>query len=332
MPDASLFKIVEEPIPEPADGQFVVKNVYLSLDPAMRGWMNDVKSYIAPVKLGDVMRGQTVGQVIASKNPKFRVGDLVSGIGGWQKYAVADGKRGGWEKLVPGFAPTLFLGVLGGTGITAYFGLLRVGLPKAGETVLVSGAAGAVGSVVGQIAKIKGCRVVGIAGSDEKCKWLVDELGFDAVVNYKGKSADQLNDEIRQACPKGVDVFFDNVGGDILDVALKRIRKGARIVICGAISQYNAAQTKGPANYLSLLVHSARMEGFVLFDYIPEYPLAIRELGQWVKEGKLKYAEEVVEGLERAPEYLNMLFTGANKGKLIVKLADEPAQFAQARL
>ncbi|WP_339488333.1 NADP-dependent oxidoreductase [Pseudomonas sp. EL_65y_Pfl2_R95] len=316
-PTRDTFSFVEVPLAEPAEGQIVVKNAFLSLDPAMRGWMNDAKSYIPPVGLGEVMRALGVGEVIASKNPNFEVGDHVNGAIGVQDYFV--GEPRGFYKVDPSRAPLpLYLSALGMTGMTAYFALLDVGAPKAGETVVISGAAGAVGSVVGQIAKIKGCRVVGIAGGAKKCKLLIDELGFDGVIDYKNED---LLAGLKRECPKGIDVFFDNVGGDILDAALTRIAPKARIVICGAISQYNNKEAvKGPANYLSLLVNRARMEGFVVMDYASQFADAAKEMGGWMASGKLKSKEDIVEGLETFPETLLKLFSGENFGKLVLKV------------
>ncbi|MGX5219223.1 NADP-dependent oxidoreductase [Pseudomonas sp. S9] len=316
-PTRDTFSFVETPLAEPAEGQIVVKNAFLSLDPAMRGWMNDAKSYIPPVGLGEVMRALGVGEVIASKNPNFEVGDHVNGALGVQDYFV--GEPRGFYKVDPSRAPLpLYLSALGMTGMTAYFALLDVGAPKAGETVVISGAAGAVGSIVGQIAKIKGCRVVGIAGGEKKCKLLVDELGFDGAIDYKNED---LAAGLKRECPKGIDVFFDNVGGDILDTALTRIAPKARIVICGAISQYNNKEAvKGPANYLSLLVNRARMEGFVVMDYASQFADAAKEMGGWMASGKLKSKEDIVEGLETFPETLLKLFSGENFGKLVLKV------------
>ncbi len=317
LPRESDFQLVEEPVPQPGDGQVLVRNVLLSLDPAMRGWMNDVRSYVPPIGIGEVMRGLTVGKVVESRLPGFAAGDLVSGIFGWQRYAVARAKE--LSRIPPGIEPEVALGPLGMTGLTAYFGLLDVGQLKADETVLVSGGAGAVGSIVGQIAKIKDCRAVGLAGTDEKCHWLIQELGYDAAINYK--TAKDLNEEIRRACPKGVNVYFDNVGGEILDTALRNLAMHARVVICGAISQYNATEPpKGPANYLALLVQRARMEGFVVMDFQARYAEGQAQLARWLTEGKLHYREDVVEGLENAPKALLRLFDGSNTGKLMVRI------------
>jgi len=311
------FDYVEEPLPELVDGQVLIKTAYISLDPAMRGWMSEGRSYIPPVQIGEVMRAGTVGEVVESKGQKFAVGDHVTGWLGVQEYAVCD--ENAVFKVDAGEIPlTTFLGALGMPGITAYFGLLDVGAPKEGETVVVSGAAGAVGSVVGQIAKIKGCRVVGIAGGPDKCAWIVDELGFDAAIDYKGED---VGEALRKHCPEGVDVYFDNVGGDILDAALARLARGARVVICGAISQYNKMTSmSGPSNYMSLLVNRARMEGFVVIDYMSRAPEAVGEMAGWIAEGKLVAREDVVEGFESFPHALQKLFRGENVGKLVLKV------------
>ena len=310
-----LFDV--ETVGEIADGQILVKNLYLSLDPAMRGWMNDARSYIAPVALGEVMRAGGVGTVLASKHLKFQPGDSVSGMLNVQEYAVSDGR--GMVKIDPAVAPlTTYLNVLGMPGMTAYFGLLESGQPKAGETLVVSGASGAVGATVGQVAKILGLRVVGIAGGRQKCDLAVNEFGFDACIDYKNED---VRKGLKETCPGGVDIYFDNVGGEILDIVLTRINAKARIVICGAISQYNnTTPVKGPANYLSLLVNRARMEGIVVFDYAPRYKEGALQMGQWMAEGKLKSREHIVEGLETFPETLMMLFKGGNTGKLVLKV------------
>ncbi len=311
------FDYVEEPLPELTDGQVLIKTAYISLDPAMRGWMSEGRSYIPPVQIGEVMRAGTVGEVVESKGQKFAVGDHVTGWLGVQEYAVCD--ENAVFKVDAGEIPlTTYLGALGMPGVTAYFGLLDVGAPKEGETVVVSGAAGAVGSVVGQIAKIKGCRVVGIAGGPDKCAWIVDELGFDAAIDYKGED---VGEALRKHCPEGVDVYFDNVGGEILDAALARLARGARVVICGAISQYNnMTSMRGPSNYMSLLVNRARMEGFVVIDYMGRAPEATREMAGWITEGKLVAREDVVEGFESFPHALQKLFRGENVGKLVLKV------------
>ena len=328
-----LFRLVKRPVGEPkredfafdteavgeiVDGQLLVKTLYLSLDPAMRGWMNDARSYIAPVALGDVMRAGGIGTVIASKHPKFHTGDAVSGMLNVQEYVISDGK--GMVKIDPKLAPlTAYLNVLGMPGMTAYFGLLESGLPKAGETLVVSGASGAVGATVGQVAKILGLRVVGIAGGKEKCDYALNEFGFDACIDYKNQD---VRKGLKEACPNGVDIYFDNVGGEILDIVLTRINLKARIVICGAISQYNNTEpVKGPSNYLSLLVNRARMEGIVVFDYAPRYKEGAAQMGQWMAEGKLKSREHIVEGLETFPDTLMKLFKGENFGKLVLKVS-----------
>jgi NADPH-dependent curcumin reductase CurA len=324
LPTRADWSFTTEPVVEPADGGVLVKTLALSLDPAMRGWMNDARSYIPPVGIGEVMRAGGIGQVIASKNPDFAVGDLVSCTPGIQSYCLipaGEAKRQGLFKIDTRLGtPNQWLNVLGMPGMTGYFGLMDVGMPKAGETVVVSGAAGAVGQTVGQLAKIKGCRVVGIAGGPAKCEWVVKELGFDACVDYK---AGNIKGDLKDACPKGIDIYFDNVGGEILDTVLTRINRKARIIICGAISQYNnTAPVKGPANYLSLLVHRARMEGIVVFDYVERFPVAVRELAGYLKDGRMKSKEDVVVGLDTFPETLLKLFNGENFGKLVLQVAD----------
>lgn len=319
LPKASDWNLTEEPVRDPGAGEVLVKILYLSLDPAMRGWMNEGRSYIEPVKIGDVMRAGAAGRVIASNNPSFAAGDHVTGMLGIQQYAISNGK--GLTKVDPKLFPLpVYLGTLGITGLTAYFGLLEVGQLKTGDTVVVSGAAGATGMVVGQIAKLKGCRAVGIAGGPEKCGYVTGELGFDACIDYKTENVTQA---LRQHCPQGINVYFDNVGGDILDAALINLARGARVVLCGAISQYNTTTgIKGPANYLSLLVNSARMEGFIVFNYASRYPEAACEMAGWIGQGKLKSREQVVEGFENFPEALLKLFRGENTGKLVLKVAD----------
>src|SRR3954468_19225925 len=313
----SDWQQVSEPVREPADGEVVVKVLYLSLDPAMRGWMNDAKSYIRPVAIGEVMRAGGVGVVVASKSPRLAVGDHVSSGLGVQRYWIgaADDKGASLHKIDARLAPlTTYLNTLGMPGMTAYFGLLESGQPKAGETVVVSGAAGAVGQTVGQVAKQLGCRVIGIAGGKDKCDFMVKEMGFDACIDYKNEA---VKDGLKTHCPDGVDVYFDNVGGEILDTVLTRIKMKARIIICGAISQYNnTTPVKGPANYLSLLVNRARMEGIVVFDYADRYPVAIAELSGYLKAGTMTSREDVVTGLEAFPEALLKLFSGENFGKL----------------
>jgi NADPH-dependent curcumin reductase CurA len=325
LPTRDDWSFTTEPVGEPADGGVLVKTLALSLDPAMRGWMNDAKSYIPPVGLGEVMRAGGIGKVVASRNPAFAEGDLVTGGLGVQEYAqlaAADVKRSGLAKIDTRVGSvTQWLNVLGMPGMTAYFGLMDVGQPKPGDTVVVSGAAGAVGQTVGQLARIKGCRVVGIAGGRAKCDWVVSELGFDACIDYKGGD---VKAGLKEHCPKGIDVYFDNVGGDILDAALARLARGARIVICGAISQYNnTTPVQGPKNYMSLLVNRARMEGMVVFDYTERFPIAIAELAGYLKDGRLKSKEDVVQGIENFPEALVKLFTGENFGKLVLQVAQD---------
>lgn len=316
LPKDSDWDIVEAEAPTPGEGQFTVAIFYLSLDPAMRGWMNAGASYIEPVEIGEVMRAGAVGTVTASQHPGFAVGEHVVGAFGVQEHALSDGA--GVTKVDPSLAPLpTYLGALGMTGMTAYFALLDVGKPQAGNTVVVSAAAGAVGSVAGQIARIKGCRVIGIAGGEEKCRWLTEELGFDVAIDYKHQDVAQA---LREHAPEGIDVYFDNVGGDILDAALTRLARGARIVICGAVSQYNAAGAfKGPANYMALLVARASMTGMVIFDYLPRFPEAARELAGWMQDGALIAREQVIEGGVRAfPDALLKLFAGENVGKLVL--------------
>jgi NADPH-dependent curcumin reductase CurA len=321
LPQPSDWAFTEEPVPTPGDGEFVVAASFVSLDPAMRGWMNAGASYIAPVEVGDVMRAGVVGCVTASEHPGFAVGDHVYSDFGVQEYALSDGK--GAIKIDPSLAPLpTYLGTLGLPGMTAYFGLLDTGKLKEGDTVVVSGAAGAVGSVAGQIAKIKGCRVIGIAGGREKCRWLTEDLGFDAAIDYK---AQEVRVALREAAPSGVDLYFDNVGGEILDAVLTRLARGARIVICGAVSQYNSTEgVRGPANYLSLLVARASMTGMVVFDYAARYGQAAAEIAGWMREGRLISREDVTEGgLSAFPDTLLKLFAGENIGKLVLRVGSD---------
>jgi NADPH-dependent curcumin reductase CurA len=323
LPTDANWQFTDEALAPLEDGQVRVKVLYLSLDPAMRGWMNEGKSYIRPVAIGEVMRAGAVGVVLESRSPRFAVGEHVSGGFGVQRYwtGAADDKANPLVKIDPAIASLpAWLNVLGMPGMTAYFGLTEIGQPKAGETVLVSAAAGAVGATVGQVAKHLGCRMVGIAGGADKCRFVVEELGFDACIDYK---EGPIGPGLKQHCPNGVDVYFDNVGGEILDAVLTRINMKARIVICGAISQYNnTTPVRGPANYLSLLVNRARMEGMVVFDFAHRYPEGVARLAQWLREGSFKHREHVVEGLENFPATLLMLFEGKNFGKLVLKVAD----------
>ena len=311
---ADCFAIDEVEIPTPGPGEALVKVGWLSIDPTIRGWMA-MDTYLPAIEIGAPIRSGGLGEVIESNNDAYPVGSTLFGMTGWQQYAV----MGAGSNVIPdGIDPTAALSVFGITGLTAYYGLLDVGKPVAGETVLVSGAAGATGSVVGQIARIKGCRVVGIAGSDEKCAWLIDELGFDAAINYKTENVAQA---IRAACPKGVDVFFDNVGGDILEAGLGNIAMHGRVVLCGAIATYNdEAPSPGPNNLTMLIINRGRMEGFIIIDYMDRADEAIGELAGWVMSGELKFAVDVVDGLDNAPVALDRLFSGANQGKVMVRL------------
>lgn len=312
------FRLDEGPIPVPGDGEIRVKIAYVSLDPAMRGWITEAKSYVPPVAIGETMRSYSVGVVDASNNPAFKVGDAVQGMLGVQDYAISRGK--GLVRVDPTQAPLeRWVGGLGMPGWTAYFGLLEVGQPKAGETVLVSAASGAVGSIVGQIAKIKGCRAVGIAGGAEKCRYVVEELGFDACVDYK---AGNLAADLKAACPSGVDVYFENVGGEILDTVLPLMNLRGRIPVCGLISAYNATKApEGPKNLRCVLTQRLRMQGLIVFDWADRIPEAISQLGAWHKEGKLKIREDVrTSGLGSFPSVLNELYTGGNFGKLVLKV------------
>ena len=316
LPKPSDWDYVEEPAPKAGDGQILVEVEYISLDPAMRAWMNDVRSYIPPVQIGEVMRAAAIGRVVESHHPGYEVGESVNGVFGVQRYAVSDGS--GVTRVDTALAaPPVHLGTLGLSGVTAYFGLLDIGRPEPGQTVVVSGAAGSVGSVVGQIARIKGCRAVGIAGGPEKCRWLVDELGLDAAIDYK---AGDVRSQLREHAPDRVDVFFDNVGGEILDTVLLRLARGARVVISGAISQYNATEPpRGPANYMQLLVMRASMTGFVVFDYAQRYQEAVTQLGGWLRTGELRSREDVVQGdIQQFPEVFLRLFRGENTGKLVL--------------
>jgi NADPH-dependent curcumin reductase CurA len=319
----SDFKWHEAAAPVPEKGQVLVRIIYLSLDPAIRGWVTDIKSYIPPVAVGEVMRGITIGVVTQSRHAEFSEGDLVQGLLGWQTWAVSDGS--GLTRLSKKAVPdlTAYPGILSMVGPTAYFGLLDVGKPKTGDTLVVSAAAGAVGSIVGQIGKIKGCRVVGIAGSDEKCRWITDTLGFDAAINYK---KEDVRKQLRTYCPQGIDVYFDNVGGAILDHVLTLINVHARIVVCGLISQYNATEpVPGPYQFSSVLTQRARVQGFVFLDYLDRIQEAVADLGKWLAEGNIQYRVHIVAGLEKAPQAINMLFDGTNQGKLIIQVSEAPS-------
>jgi NADPH-dependent curcumin reductase len=322
LPTREDWSYTQEPAGDPGEGQALVKVLYISLDPAMRGWMSEGPSYIPPVGIGEVMRALGAGRVIASKHPRIAEGDLVTGLLGVQEYALAHGD--GLLK-VDAAADELpvHIGTLGMPGMTAYFGLLDIGRPQDGDTVVVSGAAGAVGGLVGQIAKLKGARAVGIAGGADKCAHVVQELGFDAAIDYKSQDVEAA---LREHCPQGIDVYFDNVGGEILDAALANLARHARVVICGAISQYNAASVgdfRGPSNYMSLLVKHASMTGYVVTDYLDRYGEGMREMSEWLKAGKLVSREDIAEGFENFPDTLLRLYKGENTGKLVLKLADE---------
>jgi hypothetical protein len=320
MPGRENFELREEPVPEIGEKQFLVRNLYLSCDPAQRAWMTR-ETYVPMIPLGAVMPSGATGQIVASTHPDYLEGDIVSGMFGWQDYAVSDG--GGFvpvRKLPPGAPIPTCMSVLGVTGLTAYFGMLRVGDPKPGETVLVSGAAGATGSIATQIAKIAGARVVGIAGGPAKCSWLTDELGLDAAIDYR---SGPVGPRIKELCPDGVNVYFDNVGGEILDAALARLAIGARVVVCGAISMYNdPAGVVGPRNYTNLIVTRSRMQGFLVTDFAPHFAEAVGDLVRWVGEGRLRDRVDVVEGLENAPDAFRRLFTGENLGKQLVRIAE----------
>ncbi len=314
------FTWTEQPVPDLAAGEVLVRAVYLSLDPTNRVWASQ-DSYLPAVKLGDVMRGGGIGVVEESKNPAFAAGEIVQGLFGWQQFFISTGKD--LQKLPKLPVPLdAWSGLLGHIGLTAYYGLLEIGLPKAGETLVVSTAAGAVGSLVGQIGKIKGCRVIGLTGSDEKCEWIVKDLGYDAAINYKKEN---VAEALKRECPKGIDVYFDNVGGEILNEVLGQIALRGRIVCCGMISMYNAtAPVPGPSNIVNLVSRRARMEGFIVLDYQARAEECFRDLIGWWASGKLKYRVDVSEGIESAPQAIRRLFDGSNAGKLLVRVSSEP--------
>ena len=314
----SDYRWVEEPLREPRDGEVLIRILYLSLDPTHRIWASGRESYVPPVAIGEVMRGGALGVVEASRNPELPEGTRVRGLLGWQQYALSDG-RGLFVLPDDASIPlTAHLGLFGHIGMTAYFGLLNIGKPQPGETLVVSAAAGAVGSLVGQIGKIHGCRVVGIAGSDDKCRWITDELGFDAAIDHR---KEDVGAALGRLCPRGIDIDFENVGGAILDAILARINLRARIVLCGLISQYNATgPVPGPNNFVQILMKRARVEGFIVSDFLPRAAEATAALTRWLAEGKLKYRVDVVQGLRNAPAALNRLFDGSNTGKLIVEV------------
>ena len=310
------FKLVETELADPGTGEILLKTHYLGFDPAQKGWMENIADYVAPMAIGDVMRGSGISEVVASNHPKFAPGDLVAGSTGWAEYVLSDGKD--LTKVETELSPTSMLSILGTTGVTAWCGLFKVGKPVSGDTVLVSGAAGATGSIVGQLAKIAGCRVVGIAGGADKCRWLVEEAGYDAAIDYKAGS---VRAQIKEHCPRGVDVIFDNVGGSILNDMLGEIATGARVVICGGISRYETGSLPaGPQNYFNLVFRRGTMAGFIVLDWASEFPAIRRRLEGFVKDGRLTWQEDIQHGFENAPDTLQRLFSGQNKGKQLLKL------------
>jgi NADPH-dependent curcumin reductase CurA len=317
--DDETVRLEPEAAPVPADGEALVKVRYLSIDPTIRTWMDDVPSYLPPIQIGEVVRSGGVGEVIESRTDAYQPGQLVFGMTGWQDYVLVDAGERTMQVLPEGVSPGMAIGILGVTGMTAYFGITDVGRVAEGDVVVVSGAAGATGSAAGQIAKIKGAKkVVGIAGGPQKCAYIVDELGFDEAIDYKNED---VAARLREACPDGIDLYFDNVGGSILNDCLANIAQRGRVVLCGAISTYNEdGPPPGPSNYLNLLVRRGRMEGFIIIDYLDRFPAAQLEMAGWIAEGKIKSSEHIVEGLEKAPEALNLLFSGGNTGKVIVAL------------
>jgi hypothetical protein len=320
MPTPHNFETVDAPMPTLTEGDVLRRTTYVSLDPYMRGRMSDGPSYATPVKLNDVMCGHTVSEVVESRHPDFRAGDIVTGYDGWQQYAASNGKE--LRKLDPKVVPvSTAIGVLGMPGATAYVGLFDIGQPQPGETVVVSAASGAVGSIVGQLAKLKGCRAVGIAGSPDKCRYVVDELGFDACINYK---TDDLVPALRAACPQGADIYFENVGGKVFAAVLRIINRGARIPLCGMIAEYNATSDPGGPNLRPLLVARAMIKGFIVSDHFDRFPAFLKEVTPLVREGRIKYREDIIDGLEAAPAALVGLFEGKNFGKMMVRVAPDP--------
>lgn len=325
------FELRRAEPPRPGPGELLLRTLYLSFDPTQRGWLNDAPGYMPPVQIGEPMRGGGIAQVVESNAEGFRPGDLVEGLLSWQDYVVARPRGGPWalRRLASEHPPTWYLGVLGMTGLTAYFGMLDVGGIRPGDTVVVSGAAGATGSVAGQIAKIGGCEVIGIAGGERKCRWLTEQAGFDAAIDYR---SEKVRARLAELCPRGIDVFFDNVGGAILDAALLNLAQGARVVICGAISSgYGTQMPPGPKHYMQLVFKSARMQGFLVLTYRERYAQATEQLGRWVRAGRIRVEEDIVEGLEAAPRTLRRLFEGANLGKQILKVADPPLPVSSRR-
>ena len=321
IPQAEHFEIVDAPVPEPADGQVVVRNLYLSVEPAMRGWVSSVGNYSDPVPLGGVMRAFAVGRIVASRSVGYGVGDVVTGMFGWQEYAVVDASKIDRRITETDLPISTALGVLGLNGLTAYFALLDLGQPKANETVAVSTAAGAVGSCVGQIAKIKGCRTVGIAGGPVKTELCRHEFGYDVAIDYQ---AGKLDAAIAEACPNGIDVYFDNTAGEISDSVLKNLAVGAREIICGtaSIASWNL-QPQGPRVERHMLVKRARMQGFLLFDYVERYPEGLSALTEWVKAGRVRYREDILEGIDQAPDSIAGLYRGENLGKRLIRIASD---------
>ena len=322
--DENDLELVTDEIPEIQEGQVLAKTIYFSLDPTNRIWMSDIDQYMEPVEIGDIMRaGGSLAIVEESKVPHVKVGDIVQGgmHGGWQEYFIIPGEEAAAIPLVESIPLTALISVLGFTGPTAYFGFLDIGQPKKGETVVVSAAAGAVGSIVCQIAKIKGCRVVGIAGSDEKCNWLKNDLKVDEVINYK---KDDILASLKEKCPEGIDIYFENVGGETLDAALTLMNNYGRIPVCGLISMYNDWETPGPKMFRNILMKRLTVKGFLVSDYLDRYAESLESLSEWMAEGKIQYKVDIVEGIENAPSAVNKLFTGENTGKLVIKVSDEP--------
>ena len=322
--DENDLELVTDEIPEIQEGQVLAKTIYFSLDPTNRIWMSDIDQYMEPVEIGDIMRaGGSLAIVEESKVPHVKVGDIVQGgmHGGWQEYFIIPGEEAAAIPLVESIPLTALISVLGFTGPTAYFGFLDIGQPKKGETVVVSAAAGAVGSIVCQIAKIKGCRVVGIAGSDEKCNWLKNDLRVDEVINYK---KDDILESLKEKCPEGIDIYFENVGGETLDAALTLMNNYGRIPVCGLISMYNDWETPGPKMFRNILMKRLTVKGFLVSDYLDRYAESLEALSEWMAEGKIQYKVDIVEGIENAPSAVNKLFTGENTGKLVIKVSDEP--------
>jgi NADPH-dependent curcumin reductase CurA len=319
MVEESTVRVEEREVPEPGEGEALARVRFLSIDPTIRTWMDDAPGYLPPIGIDEVIRSGGIAEVVRSNSDRYAPGELLFGMTGWQDYVIADEGERAMQSLPDGVSPTVALGLFGITGMTAYFGLIDVGRVKQGDVVVVSGAAGATGSTVGQIAKIKGAgKVIGIAGGPEKCGWIGDELGFDVTIDYKGED---VAARLREAAPEGIDLYFDNVGGEILDACLARLALRGRVVLCGAISSYNdRGAIKGPSNYGNLIVKRGRMEGFIILDYLDRFPQAQAEMAGWLASGQIKAAEHTVEGLERAPQALNLLFTGGNTGKVIVQV------------